>query len=514
MAWGMRRLAVGSLVALLLAACRGGGERPRPAPRDAAAGAAGSAGSAAPAVEAPPFPPGTRSLRLTRTLSVRLEPAEDARRIGTISVDTQVAWTRTATGPGCGRPWVELEPRGWICGEHVAPSTRPPGGQEVPRLDRGELVPGIYGKVTGAGAVTYKLEKPEARKKGRKGKPRDRGARPGTAAPAPAPAPAADPAADPGEPLDPTAPRMVEDQPLVGSMNVRQYGTITVGGKLYWKIDAARDTYVLAQAISEHRPSSYGGVRLGDDTGRGVPIAFVWPAGQLPLAWTQNTAAGGGVRRQVARRSALPVLEAARDARGAATAYRVGDGEWIAARDVRVFEPAPPPAGLRPGERWIDVDLDAQLLVAFDGDVPVYATMVTTGGRQTPTETGVYRMWRKVSETDMKGLNGEDPYAVATVPWTQFFSPEKGLALHTAYWHDDFGTVRSHGCVNLAPRDARWLYYWSDPQVPPGWSMAAGVVEAPGSIVRVRSKADPTPTEKGYAQKVRELRVAGGSRVE
>ena len=135
--------------------------------------------------------------------------------------------------------------------------------------------------------------------------------------------------------------------------------------------------------------------------------------------------------------------------------------------------------------------------------MPVYATMVTSGGKDTPTETGVYRMWMKESEADMKGLNGEDPYSVATVPWTQFFSPEKGFALHTAYWHDAFGKQRSHGCVNLAPRDARWLYFWSDPQVPPGWTMAAGVVEAPGSIVRIRSAADPTPSSRATRRKWR-----------
>src|SRR4029077_15506633 len=85
---------------------------------------------------------------------------------------------------------------------------------------------------------------------------------------------------------------------------------------------------------------------------------------------------------------------------------------------------------------------------------------------------------------------------------------EKGLALHAAYWHDGFGHARSHGCVNLAPRDARWLYFWSDPQVPPGWTMTAGVVESPGSIVRIRSAADPSPEVKGYAKKVLEARQA------
>ncbi|MBA2541569.1 MAG: L,D-transpeptidase, partial [Deltaproteobacteria bacterium] len=123
------------------------------------------------------------------------------------------------------------------------------------------------------------------------------------------------------------------------------------------------------------------------------------------------------------------------------------------------------------------------------------------------TLPGIYRMWLKESEADMKGLNGEDPYSVATVPWTQFFSSEHDLALHTAYWHDQFGTKRSHGCLNLAPRDARWLYFWSDPQVPPGWTMAAGVVEAPGSIVRVRTRDDANPPLREYAVKVHEARL-------
>ena len=92
------------------------------------------------------------------------------------------------------------------------------------------------------------------------------------------------------------------------------------------------------------------------------------------------------------------------------------------------------------------------------------------------------------------------------MPWTEFFSPEKGLALHTAYWHDGFGHAKSHGCVNLAPIDARWLYFWSDPDVPPGWTMTAGVVEAPGSIVRVRTATDLNPPWKGYAIRVQEAR--------
>ena len=456
---------------------------------------------APPPVVTPDFPEGTHSLQLMRTVGVRLEPGEDAKRIGTVGIDTRVAWTQTAKGKGCDRPWIAIKPHGWICGDFVEPSKRAPYGQEVPHLERGELVPGVYGKVTAPSSVTYMLEKPEPKKKPKK-KPKDKPNRKG---PVTSPRDVDDTVAPIGEP------KMVEDKPLVGSVNVRQYEQVTMGGKVYWKIAQKENQYVLEAAISKHHPSSYGGARLGDDTGWGVPMAFVWPRGGYVQAYTTNKAGGGGVNRQLNAKTPVAIFETASDKDGKPTAYRIGDAEWMAPADVRVFTPAPPPPLLEPGERWIDVDIDAEILVAYEGTLPVYATLVSSGGKDTPTETGVYRMWVKESEADMKGLNGEDPYSVATVPWTEFFSPEKGLALHTAYWHDQFGTRRSHGCVNLAPRDARWLYFWSDPQVPPGWTMAAGVTEAPGSIVRVRSKDDPDPVAKGYAKKVLEVRQANAA---
>ena len=446
-----------------------------------------------PATGGSDFPASARSLELTRTVGVRIEPGDTAKRIGTVAVDTRVAWAGTRPAKGCQKPWVEIRPRGWICGDYVKPSTRPPFGREVPFLERGELVPGVYGKVTAPNSVTFTIEKPNKKDKPTRNKDRSR---PVTST----------------KDVEPTTttkpdPKLIEGRPLVGSVNVRQYEEITVDGKTYWKISQKDPEYVLRQAISPHRPSAYGGTRLGDDTGWNVPIAFVWPR---VVGWQQasttNKPLGGGTNRQLAIRTPIPILETFANAKAEPSAYRIGDSEWIAATDVRVFRPVPPPPLLEPGERWIDVDLDSQILVAYEADLAAYATMVSSGGKETPTEVGLYRMWLKESEADMNGLNGEDPYSVATVPWTQFFSPEKGLALHTAYWHDQFGTRRSHGCLNLAPRDARWLYFWSDPQVPPGWTMAAGVVEAPGSIVRVRNKDVPQPEPKGYAKRVQEAR--------
>jgi hypothetical protein len=465
-------IAVGAAGALALGC--GSDDRPAPAaPPDAlAALPVVEPPQPPPAIPDPDFPSGTRSLRLVRSIAVRLEPGEEGKRIGTVAQDTRVGWTRTAAAPGCKKPWVEIEPRGWVCGEYLEASTRAPLGIELPRLDRTEVVPGTYGKVIAAGATIFGM--PEA-----KGKPRGKGT----------------PAAPPPSGRGP----LVKVRPVLGSVNVRKYGEVRHGDTLYWKVGRGNE-YLPAKAIRQHAPSTYQGVRLGDDTGLDLPIAFVWPKTGRTAA-LRRAPNGQGLLRQVARRTVLPVYDADEEA-GRPRAYRVGDGAWIPADQVRVVAPVAPPAGIGEHERWIDIDLDQQVLVAYEGRQAVYATMVSTGKKTTPTATGIWRMWKKVSETDMQRLTGEDPYSVATVPWTQFYEPTRGLALHASYWHDGYGTVRSQGCVNLAPMDARWLYFWSEPVVPPGWTMTAGVVEAPGSIVRVRSAADPDPAVQGYATRV------------
>jgi hypothetical protein len=511
------------LVAMAVGAagCGAAGCGHRSAPPDAtpAIASAGSdgTGSAAPAAPiVPDFPDGTQSLRMIRSGPVRLTPGEDGKQIGTIAQDTRVAWTRSAKAPGCRASWVEIAPRGWVCADRVKPSDKPPTGVELPRLDPDGLVPGTYGKVVEDGAVTYRLEtadelakkQAEAAKKAKKPPKRKKGDPP---EPPPAPPIIADEPTAQALPFDPSGRRMIAGEPLLGSVNVRKYAETDVGDKTYWKIDPKKNQWLLAKTIHQHTPSAWHGTRLGDDTGLALPIAFVFPRWDAPRVTTHGKAQGGGIVQQLAARTAVPVLETFADAKsGKPVAYRIGDGEWIDAPDAKLVTAATPPELIQPGERWFDVDVDAETLVAYEGDTAVYATLVSSGAKATPTETGLYRIWKKVAETDMRGLSGggEDPYSVATVPWTEFFSPEKGLALHTAYWHDGFGHPKSHGCVNLAPIDARWLYFWSDPWMPPGWTMTAGVVEAPGSIVRVRSAADPSPPWKGYAIRVQEARQA------
>ncbi len=107
------------------------------------------------------------------------------------------------------------------------------------------------------------------------------------------------------------------------------------------------------------------------------------------------------------------------------------------------------------GVRWIDVDLTNQMVYAYEGDVIVNSFVVSTGTAYTPTVTGKFKIWIKLKKTNMSGPG----YYLADVPYTMYFY--KGYGLHGTYWHNNFGTPMSHGCVNLSIPDAEWLYYWA-----------------------------------------------------
>jgi hypothetical protein len=440
------------------------GPTKRPVADGGAVAVAEGAAASRPAVAAPPpYPPDVRSLRLRRSIALRLDPLPDAKRLGTVAQDTRVGYRSARVGPGCEARWIEIEPRGWVCETLLEPSRRLPDGVELPRLARGELVPGSYGKVKGQARILTVKD----------------GA-------------------------------VTRERALAGAATVRRYDEKVIRGAPHWRIGPSE--FVRASSIEPHDPSAWHGTRLGDDTGLELPLGFAVAEknglGKVPV---YAEAAATTQVRMMERRTRVRPLETAPGPDGRPAAYRIGDGEWLRAADVRLAEHTAPPPTTEPGERWIDLDLDRQVLVAYEGDLPVYATLVSSGKKKSPTTTGIFRIWIKFAETDMSGqMADEEAYSVATVPWTQYYA--KDLALHTTYWHDKLGLARSHGCVNLAPIDARFLYYWSAPDVPPGWSMANGVVERPGSMVRVRSAADPDPAFQGYAMRVYEARKARASR--
>jgi lipoprotein-anchoring transpeptidase ErfK/SrfK len=114
-------------------------------------------------------------------------------------------------------------------------------------------------------------------------------------------------------------------------------------------------------------------------------------------------------------------------------------------------------------ERWVSVDLYEQVAIAYEGDEPVFATLVSSGMEDWPTNEGLFHVYFRNPRAPMSGANAQpDFYDLEEVPWTMYFDDD--IALHGAYWHDGFGYRRSHGCVNLSIADAHWLYAWAAPE--------------------------------------------------
>lgn len=110
-------------------------------------------------------------------------------------------------------------------------------------------------------------------------------------------------------------------------------------------------------------------------------------------------------------------------------------------------------------ERWIDVNLRTQMLVAFEGQTPVFQARVSTGIYEHPTVAGTYSIYVKYESADMRGGTGQDAYYLQDVPYVMYFHGSYGL--HGTYWHNNFGQPMSHGCVNLSIPDAQWLFSWA-----------------------------------------------------
>jgi hypothetical protein len=138
----------------------------------------------------------------------------------------------------------------------------------------------------------------------------------------------------------------------------------------------------------------------------------------------------------------------------------IGPDEWVLGRDLAVVTPnTTPPSGVT-GDRWIDVDLAEQTLAVYDKGEMVYATVVATGAKPMYTRPGVFQIYKRLETETMRGGAGTSEfYYLEDVPWTMYF--DKARALHGAYWRAKFGYPQSHGCVNLSPGDAHWLFNWA-----------------------------------------------------
>ena len=110
------------------------------------------------------------------------------------------------------------------------------------------------------------------------------------------------------------------------------------------------------------------------------------------------------------------------------------------------------PNGVGENEHWLDVDLSAQRAYAYQGDQQVNSFLVSTGTWLHPTVTGTFKIYVKYRYADMSGPG----YYLPDVPYVMYFYKDYGL--HGTYWHNNFGTPMSHGCVNFSTSDAGWVY--------------------------------------------------------
>lgn len=361
---------------------------------------------------------------------IRGRPWVPHRRIATIADGTRLVVRGVVDSrdkQGCnGKPWYAVYPFGFVCSEHVRPSNKPPEPGPALNLPENRRTPHDYAYVTTDGVPLYKSY------------------------------------AD----IDAGVP----SRPLFKGMSVVVARTLEYDGRDW--IKTGDGALVPREAVRYGgQGSTWAGVELeGEYTGP----SFAWTNKKSTSVRADADPKAERIMK-LPLRTRVPLLEH-RDV-GDKRFWRVGDNLWIDGAELNeVHIVATPPSDVLEdwrasntgNDQWIDVDVGEQTLVAYRGGRPVFATMISSG-RGSPTPRGNYPIWAKVASMTMGNQAYEDnPYMVQGVPWVLLFQGHN--ALHGAYWHDRFGNRKSHGCVNLAPYDARWVFEWTGPMLPAGWT--------------------------------------------
>jgi len=213
--------------------------------------------------------------------------------------------------------------------------------------------------------------------------------------------------------------------------------------------------YIRGGDVSRVSPSSFHGIMLNGTPER----PFAWVLGQVK----PSTAPGRGaptLANYVYRYEIVQIYDMVEV--DGWTWYQVGPDAWIEQRLMGVvFPEAEAPEGVA-NNRWISVNLYEQTIAAYENGEMVFATLVSTGIGGWWTQPGLFQVYEKLETDFMQGAfeaDRSDFYYLEDVPWILYY--DQSRALHGAYWHNGFGYPRSHGCVNLSPADAEWIYEWS-----------------------------------------------------
>ncbi len=244
-----------------------------------------------------------------------------------------------------------------------------------------------------------------------------------------------------------------------GSEESEQYGSgytfVTVGEQHGEWTKIGDNQWVRSDILSDPvGPSRFAGVML--PTQDALPYTVAWTLTHLRGAKTPGgpESAENPFRYRYARVYIYATVEV-----DGYNWYQIGPAEWVHQFKVAKLLPVSRPVKIDT-HKWVSVDLYEQVAIAYEGEEPVFATLISSGLAEWPTNEGFFHVYVRFKRKLMSGAyNKPDFYYLQEVPWTMFYDDQ--IALHGAYWHDGFGYRRSHGCVNMTVTDAHWLFNWS-----------------------------------------------------
>jgi hypothetical protein len=212
----------------------------------------------------------------------------------------------------------------------------------------------------------------------------------------------------------------------------------------------------------------------------GLPVAFVHKGSVH--AWNLKKGEAEQSDEELERRTAVPLSGKFRTVNGVRY-EQAKDGYWLRAQDlVVIVRRTKFPEFAKGNVKWLDVSIANQTLTAYEGQKPVYATLISSGrdvlkegAEVASTARGTFKIKKKVVSTALDNREVHGDFDVNDAPWVMEFEP--GYALTGTYWGDGLGEAQTFHAVTLSPVDARRIFQWSEPELPEGWH---GVTSAMG----------------------------------
>lgn len=416
---------------------------------------------------------------IARETLIYSRPSFKSPKLGYLRVGAVVGRSEHALGDeGCKRGWYRIQPAGFVCVENAAllDSDGPSPVAELSRVrpDRMAALPYSYGRSRYPTPPFYtklpsKLEQ-ERTEQDMVGHLRARTAEAWRELPTnPTPALLAEGRALPMPWGFPAGQNQLTSGRAMPDSGFALLGVYEHQGRRF-----ALDTDFQLLPLDRLKPveiSRFHGVKLDDQLT--LPIAFV-RSQHANLYTGDPKTVGLRVARGLDYREAVPLSGREIVVSGVHYLETTSHDYLRDERLVRIDRFKNKPGWATPGRSWIHVSILQQSLVMYEGEKPIYATLVSTGidGLGDPEQThstirGQFLIHTKHVSVTMDSDAEGDEFDLRDVPYVQYF--QDGFALHAAFWHDSFGQPYSHGCVNLSPLDARALFHMTDPPVPQAW---------------------------------------------